>query len=802
MLQTLFPNEQSKDFQRACNSRHQRHSWMWMAGLMLSLFLFGCGAKAFPCASDSDCLQKEFCRDGFCQEGTKDIKKKPSEGLEVETEAGPSDEEVTEDTDDAGEPIDGTDETVPEPDENDAGEVDNTPKPPTCTGSANCMRQGICQNVKVSCVGVVWKCEYPSDFEKEESSCDGKDNDCDGTVDEGCNCQVGKTRPCGSGVGECVKGTQTCTAAGRWGACAGETQPVAEVCDGKDNDCDGQTDEQLQRACYSGPSGTKQRGSCKAGIQLCRAGVWGSCSGEVLPSTEICDNKDNDCDGMVDEQLQKTCYTGPTQTQGVGTCVSGKQMCRQGRWGRCAGELLPTAEVCDGKDNDCDGTVDENLTKTCYTGPAGSLGKGLCKGGKQTCSAGLWGRCSGEVKPSSEVCDGKDNDCDGLVDERLSRSCYSGPAATKGVGLCKAGRQACASGVWGQCVGEMKPTVEVCDGKDNDCDGAIDEQIVRSCYTGPANTKGIGTCKSGQQRCSAGRWGQCLGEVKPSVEVCDGKDSDCDGRIDEDLRRACYSGPTGTKGVGICRGGTQSCSNGNWSSCQQEVKPAVETCDTKDNDCDGLTDEGSSICSINRVCQRGSCVCDRKKGYYPLGNTCVRDGDTCPASIRRAPYCLDSSHLVMCDPFGKIGVINCPGWTGRGCMKLLGRHGCGAVPAQYLKSACVSFTNGYAPYKKWQAVMTGLGPDKNNAIVSLSACNPNLNHYCGTVVTAAGHQTACMCGERSGHCGNTKVYDPIVYDSTRNTCYAFLGKNYQCSKYGTSYCSKGQVNGFATYSCH
>ena len=71
---------------------------------------------------------------------------------------------------------------------------------------------------------------------------DSLDNNCDGRVDEGCECAPGQTRACGSHVGECRSGTQTCSSAGRWGDCAGGVVASAELCDGKDNNCDGQLD--------------------------------------------------------------------------------------------------------------------------------------------------------------------------------------------------------------------------------------------------------------------------------------------------------------------------------------------------------------------------------------------------------------------------------------------------------------------------------------------------------------------------------------------------------------------------------
>ncbi|MBN1771825.1 MAG: VCBS repeat-containing protein [Deltaproteobacteria bacterium] len=133
--------------------------------------------------------------------------------------------------------------------------------------------------------------------------------------------------------------------------------------------------------------------------------------------------------------------------------------------GSCVG-CTPTAEICNGRDDDCDTVIDNGLTRTCGSDV------GACRRGTQTCRAGSWGDCVGELGPVPETCNGRDDDCDGVTDEALARTCGSD------VGECRSGTQTCRAGSWGDCVGELPPAPEACNDLDDDCDGETDDERV------------------------------------------------------------------------------------------------------------------------------------------------------------------------------------------------------------------------------------------------------------------------------------------------------------------------------------
>ena len=247
-------------------------------------------------------------------------------------------------------------------------------------------------------------------------------------------------RPCGSSVGECSQGIQYCEDDGNGNAvwsstCTGATGPSPEMCDGLDNDCNGVVDDGIGCQCFPGSTRVcgSSVGQCRPGVQVCLpSGVWdGTCTGEVPATSEVCDGLDNDCNGVVDDGIGCQCTPGETRVCGsaVGQCAPGIQTCLvDGTWdSNCVDSTGPSSEVCDGLDNDCNGVADDAIACQCTPGESRPCGNniGECSYGTQEClPSGIWDSvCTGAIGPTPELCDGLDNDCNGTPDDGIGCQC-------------------------------------------------------------------------------------------------------------------------------------------------------------------------------------------------------------------------------------------------------------------------------------------------------------------------------------------------------------------------------------------
>ena len=199
--------------------------------------------------------------------------------------------------------------------------------------------------------------------------CNSIDDNCDGQVDEGCECTNGKEESCVAGKGICAEGVSQC-ADGKWGPCRAKRQPEKEKCDGMpiDEDCDGAPDNTC--ACTDGgPArpcpGGNETGECLPGMQMCVNGQWSTCVGSKSPTNEACNGKDDNCNGTVDDAA--TCPSG--QRCAAGTCQT---WCTQQSCGLTAASCQ--TQMC----NDATGKCEAGQAVTAHTKcPTGS---GVCNG--------------------------------------------------------------------------------------------------------------------------------------------------------------------------------------------------------------------------------------------------------------------------------------------------------------------------------------------------------------------------------------------------------------------------------------
>jgi len=524
----------------------------------------------------------------------------------------------------------------------------------------------------------------------QDEVCDGKDNDCDGAIDNNLTePEFATETPCSTNEGICRQGVLKCIAGAPF--CLGGIEPQIEVCNNLDDDCDGCTDcdtpcllSKGKMTCPIAGSGQAcglAVGACMPGQLLCVAGAT-MCVGATSPGTELCDGIDNDCNGFTDEadpRLAQPCY--PDSTQGCdisaevceGECAFGTLVCH-GSGGaaelECTNAVTPEPEACDGKDNNCNGVVDEgfDLGAACDNGASG----GCFEAGQKICNArGDGTTCSAAPPPiSEEICDGKDNDCDGAIDSLDTDAPLPGVGASCGssVGECATGVQECVDGEI--VCSDVGPTPEICDGKDNNCNGSVDEGLVppaaQCAPDGLApDAPIVGECRPGVFVCGPDAQGEhgwlCQQGVGPTPEVCDGKDNDCDGAIDDNA--PCTGDAICRDGECIepCRGDEFPCKPGRQcedgycirSKCAGVRCEAGFVCNTDGtcvDQCADITCPGNSRCLEGRCvdcnftgCGTGEICKDQLCQPDPCAGVTCEGGQVC-----RAGACIGSCAAVEC----------------------------------------------------------------------------------------------------------------------------------------------------------
>ncbi|MBK9366324.1 MAG: FG-GAP repeat protein [Deltaproteobacteria bacterium] len=549
--------------------------------------------------------------------------------------------------------------------------------------------------------------------------CDGVDQDCDGTADEGVTTTFFADAD-GDGYGRADKSLESCASAvsgyvEQDGDCddgdASVSPAGTESCDGVDNNCDGDTDEDGAVGSFTvyidadadGYGGLDSREVCAAPSGTTSTST--DCDDDeasVSPgASERCNSIDDDCDGDTDEAgaLGEVLWYLDADNDGEGDAASAVSACTTPA-GYVAnavdcddddsGISTASSEVCNDVDDDCDGSVDDGVLLTWYR-DADADGSGGTET-TQACSAPTGYLATSTDCDDSradvyigapEQCDGVDQDCDTSIDEGAFSTFYidedgDGFGGTNTVEACEVSTGTTEDST--DCDDDdatIHPdALEVCDDLDQNCDGEIDEGVTTTFYR-DADKDGYGTELTQAQTCEQPDGyvssnedcdDQSAGVYPGAMERCDEVDNDCDTEVDEQVESLWYRDSDGD-GLGWATDALSACEApegyvGNAEDCDDDdIELGLGVTSYVDADGDGYGDaaQSSYLCAVPSGSVEDDTDCDDSLAsvhpdaievwYDGIDQNCDgRDDDQDEDGLLRADDCDDTDPNVGACP--------------------------------------------------------------------------------------------------------------------------------------------------------
>ncbi len=517
---------------------------------------------------------------------------------------------------------------------------------------------------QVSCAGEDYLVDNDRDCDDTDEGtspeadelCDERDNDCDGTVDEGVTTdfyadvdgdehgdatviEPACVLPAGYAVvdDDCNDGDAT-------------VHPGAdETCDGVDEDCDGVVDDGAIDIAVWYADGDGDGYGAGAAALACDAPTGhvatdGDCDDTVATTnpgaTELCNGSDDDCNGTVDEDTAADAATwyGDADGDGYGASTFTTISCDQPAGYEADvsdcddldADVFPGApESCDGTDEDCNGVIDDNAyDPSSFYADADSDGYGDASVALSDCTApaGYVADATdcddaiSTINPGArETCDGIDEDCDGSVDNGVTVYTWYADVDGDSYGDASITADGCAA-PGGYLSNDddcddgdatINPlATETCDGVDEDCDSVIDDGLAVYSWYADADGDTYGDATAEVIECSAPAGHVADADdcddadpaINPAaIELCDGLDQDCDTVADDGVATTAWYLDGDLDGFGDASTSTVTCAapsgyvsdDNDCDDADITINPAAtETCDGVDEDCDGTIDDG------------------------------------------------------------------------------------------------------------------------------------------------------------------------------------------------------------------